>query len=432
MKQFIGRLRSKIPSAKIQSLEELGIHNLFTMFIGLILGQQGNKHVNFAGIAAIAEAVLGIAKEEIKPANSIMSKKLTTYLRGLVAVLVLLIKISDKPSKSATEIDTTEDMLKEKKRISELIASFVEILAQRVELAVDACSSQQNIALEKMPYSAADNAVRIYADLLQDPDCLSSTSILSHACLIHAGLGKYLQKKQKMNSGIADVKNVLISLVAVTTKIRRYYQTLDRSSSMSLSVEQKKIKGGIDETCLNIWKYVYPVIKSSLCTYCVGGNVAVSIKAANQVAEFIISMTLLSQSLSNCTSPPNTSNTNPIETFSEMFKYYSHSPVVHPSVASAFLLNVVQHKRGFDLDPTQLQLLLRGWIRCSTLLLADDETIGPLSQYVLPLCKELAYSCSQQDQYDGVAIFFKELSKLHIRNSFSHTTRKQYDQIFDS
>lgn len=144
-------------------------------------------------------------------------------------------------------------------------------------------------------------------------------------------------------------------------------------------------------------------------------------------------MTLLSQSLSNCTSPPNTSNTNPIESFSEMFKYYSHSPVVHPSVASAFLLNVVQHKRSFELDSTQLQLLLRGWVRCSTLLLADDETIGPLSQYILPLCKELAcVNSSPQDQYDGVAIFFKELSKLHIKNSFSQTMRKRYDQIFDS
>ena len=432
VKQFIGRLRSKIPSAKIQSLEELGIHNLFTMFIGLILCQQGDKFVNFAGVAAIAEAVLGLAKEEIKPEHSIMSKKLTTYLRGLVAVLILLIKIADKASISAIENDTVDDMLKERKRLSELIASFVEILAQRVEVAVDASSSQQTFGLDKMPFSAADNAIRIYADLLQDPDSLSSTSLLSQTCLIHAGLGKYLQQKHRLNSGIADVKNVLISLIAVTTKIRRYYQTIDRSSSMSLSVEQKKIKEGIDETCLNIWKYVYPVIKSFLCTYCVGGNIGLSMKAANQVAEFIIAMTLLSQSLSNCTSPPTTSKTNPIESFSEMFKYYSHSPVVHPSVASAFLLNVVQNKRGFELDSAQLQLLLRGWVRCSTLLLADDETIGPLSQYILPLCKELSYISSQQDQSDGVAIFFKELSKLHIRNSFSQTMRKRYDQIFDS
>lgn len=432
IKQFVGRLRSKIPSTKIQSLDELGMHNLFTMFIALIVCQEGEKFVNYAGVNVITEAVVGLAKEEIKPENSIMPKKLTTYLRGLVAALVLLLKNSAKDPKSAMESDTSDDMLKERKKLLDLITSFIETLAQRVELVVDMNPSQMSVQ-EKLPFSAADNAIRIYADFLQDPDSLSSTFFIAQPCLIHSGLGKYLQQKHRGVSGIADVKYVLFSLIAVTTRIRRYYQTIDRSSSMSLSVEQRRIKEGVNETCLNMWKYVYPVIKSSLCTYSVGVSGGLSMKVANQVAEFIIAMTLLSQSVFITNSAQNNSNNTPIESFSEMYKYYSHSPVVHPSVASAFLLNVVQNKHGLKLDSTQIQLLLKGWVRCSTLLLADDETMGPLSQYILPLCKDLSYiSSSQQNHFDGVATFFKELSKLHIRNSFSQTTRKQYDQTFDS
>ena len=45
---------------------------------------------------------------------------------------------------------------------------------------------------------------------------------------------------------------------------------------------------------------------------------------------------------------------NPVEPFDEMFKYYSNSPVVHPAVSCAFLLNVVQNNtRGIELDPEQ-------------------------------------------------------------------------------
>ena len=434
VKQFVGRIRSKLPSSKIQSLEEIGLHHLFTMFIALILSQQGDTFDNYASLAAIAEAVLSLAKEESKSANNVATRRLTTYLRGLATVLVLLLTTLNNRIPNLENQITLEEILKERKRLTDVVRSFLNIISLRVESSIDT-SSISSIGLEKLSFSAADNSIKVYADLLQEPKCLSSTTIfLSHPNLIHAGLGRYLQHKQKSNSGITEVRNVLMSLIAVITRLRRFYQQIERNSTMTLSVEQRSAKEGIDETCINIWKHVYPVIKNSLCTYSIGGNVGLSTKVASQVAEFIIAMTLLSQSLAGSSSPP-IAQSNPIESFTEMFKYYLQSPVVHPAVASAFLLNIVQNnKHGFELDATQELLLLKGWVRCSTLLLPNDEILGQLSQYILPLCAKLSYCSATYDvkETDGIVTFFKESSKLYIRSSFCQSLRNRYDPFFDS
>ena len=434
LKQFVGRIRSKLPASKVQSLEEVGLHYLFTLFISLMLSQQGDECDNLAGIVSVAEAVISLAKEEIKPTQSLAPRKLVTYLRGLISVLVLLLQtLQNQVSKFKYE-NTSDEIVKERKKLANLLKSFFDVLSQRIELAIDA-TSHQSMNLNKLSFSTSDNAIKVYADLLQDPVCLASSSLfLCQEKLIHAGIGKYLQQKQKSATGAPEIKNVLVSLIAVTTRIRRYYQQIERKGFMSLSIEERGIKEGIDETCFNLWKNVYPVIKSSLCTFSSGNNLGFTSAIATQVAEFIITMTLLSKSLASSSWTPNTYNNSPIESFSEMFKYYSQSPVVHPAVGSAFLLNVVQNNnRGFELDSTQVLLLLKGWVRCSSLLLPGDETLTQLSQYILPLCKELSHSYNPNvENYDGIGVFLIAVSKLYIRTNFCESVRKRYEPILES
>ena len=434
VKQFVGRVRSKLTASKIHSLEEIGLHHLFTLFIALIISQKGDNQYNYAAIAAIAEAVYNIAKEEVKHynTNAIPPKKLVTYLRGLGSILVLLLKALSFKGRTIYSDTMPEDVVKERSKVVDLVGLFVEVIAERVEIAVNV-SSSQTIGLDKISFSAADNAIRVYADLLQDSTCLNSTSyFLCQKSLIQAGLGKYFLQKIKQNSGIAEVKNVLLSLIAITTKLRKYYNSINRNSAMSLSVEQRKTKEGIDNTCLNLWKNVYPVIKTSLCTYSIGVSGGLSCNVANQVAEFIVAMSLLSQTLSSAQSPPTSSTTNPMESFSDMFKYFSQSPVVHPSITTAFLLNVVQSDIQTETDETQQSLLFKGWIRCTTLLSPSDETLKLLSVQILQHEKDFLYETSDHATFDGLAIYVEGISKFHIGSDFCQTLRKKYDPIFDS
>ena len=434
VKQFVGRVRSKLTASKIHSLEEIGLHHLFTLFIALIISQEGDNQYNYAAIVAIAEAVYNIAKEEVKHhnTNAIPPKKLVTYLRGLGSILVLMLKALSFKGRTRYSETMPEEVVKERSKVVDLVGLFVEVIAERVEIAVN-MSSSQTIGLDKISFSAADNAIRVYADLLQDSTCLNSTSyFLCQKSLIQAGLGKYFLQKIKQNSGIAEVKNVLLSLIAITTKLRKYYNSINRNSAMSLSVEERKTKEGIDNTCLNLWKNAYPVIKTSLCTYSIGVSGGLSCNVANQVAEYIVAMSLLSQTLSSAQSPPTSTTTNPMESFSDMLKYFSQSPVVHPSITTAFLLNVVQSDIQTEADETQQSLLFKGWIRCTTLLPPSDETLKLLSVQILQHEKDFLHETSNTATFDGLAIYVEEISKLHIRNDFCQTLRKKYDPIFVS
>ena len=433
IKQFVGRLRSKLPCSKIQGLEDVGLHNLFTMFIAMILSQRGTNYENFFGISVIAEAVLGIAKEEIKPANSVPPKRIPIYIRGIVTVTVILVQIvSNSFPKYASETSYYEELQNEKQKIFELIKSFIDLLSQRIESVIET-SSLPTAGLDKLSFSHADNAMRVYCDFMQDHNCLLNSICISQTNLIFSGIGKYLQQKYKTNSGISEVNNVLTSLIAVTTRVRKYYQHVEKSGYISLSVEEKKCKERVDETCLNLWKYIYPVVKTNLCTYNGGISGSLSSRIACKVAEYIITMTLLSQDLSSFSFPLQC-NTSSMDNFNDMVKYYSQSSVVHPSVSSAFLLNVLQqHKRGLDLDQSQVQLLIKSWIRCNTLLMPNDEILSSLPRYIVPLCKDLSISdTSKWNANNGVSLFIQELSKHHIRNGFSQNLTKNYEPFFDS
>ena len=434
LKQFVGRLRSKLPASKIQRLEDVGLHNLFTMFIAMILSQRGASCENFYGIGVIAEAVLGLAREEIKPANSVLPKRITIYLRGIVTVIVLLVQtVSNSFPKYTSVKNNFEEFQKDKEKVLNLIKSFIDMLAQRVESVIETQSSKM-ANLDRLPFSAVDNAMRVYCDMLQDHNCLLNSVCISQTNLIFPGVGKYLNQKYQTNSGVAEVNHVLTSLIAVTTRIRKYYQQIEKSSYISLSIEERNCKERVDETCINLWKHIYPMVKTNLCTYTGGISGGLSSKIANKVAEFVISMTLLSQDLSHSSFPPMQCNRNSVESFSEMLKYYSLSPVVHPCVSSAFVLNVLQqNKRGFVLDLSQMILLIKSWIRCNTLLLPTDETLHELPRYIVPLCKEISItSIAKWNVHNGITLLVLEISKLHIQNDFSQSIRKKYEPIFDS